>query len=258
MPPTRCVPHPEAMPSLRNRTTTDRSSRLRTGANERAATMVEYALIVALVLVPLGFGVQYLQGSADDQFHTVANGVARADLETATTVLDGATTSTTAAPTTTSTTTSTTTTSTTTTVKPTTTTTTTTTIKPTTTTTSTTTTTTTPKATKSSSTMAQATATASSKSKWQADTTVTIKDNLGVPVVGATVTVSVRTLVNGAWITTSTQAVTGPGGAVSVTASNLNRTGKDTVDQVQFVVTGVSAAGLTWDGTGSNSTVSKP
>ena len=241
MPPTRCVPHPEAMPSLRNRTTTDRSSRLRTGANERAATMVEYALIVALVLVPLGFGVQYLQGSADDQFHTVANGVARADLETATTVLDGATTSTTAAPTTTSTTTSTTTTSTTTTVKPT-----------------TTTTTTTPKATKSSSTMAQATATASSKSKWQADTTVTIKDNLGVPVVGATVTVSVRTLVNGAWITTSTQAVTGPGGAVSVTASNLNRTGKDTVDQVQFVVTGVSAAGLTWDGTGSNSTVSKP
>jgi len=43
-----------------------------------------------------------------------------------------------------------------------------------------------------------------------------------------------------------------------VTASNLNRTGKDTVDQVQFVVTGVSAAGLTWDGTGSNSTASKP
>jgi Flp pilus assembly pilin Flp len=245
------------MPSLRTRTAASTEPTAARSRAERGATMVEYALIVAVFLVPLGYGVSFLMDSGSGQIEKVSTGVARSDLEASTTIEDGGT-ATTLATTTTTSTTTTTAPTTTTTVKPTTTTTaptTTTTVKP-------TTTTTTVKATNSAGTMAQATATRSGNS-WSATTTVTVKDDKGAAIVGAKVTVLVRTLQidskgKQTWVETTTTATSGAGGSIAVNATNLARTGNPYIDKVEFVLTDVQATGLTWDGNQAKTSVSVP
>lgn len=243
------------MPSPRTRTAADTDHTATGTRSERGATIVEYALIVAVFLVPFAYTVSFLTDSGGGQIKKISTGVARADLEATTTIADSA--NTTLATTTTTSTTTTTAPTTTTTVKPTTTTTTapttTTTVKP---------TTTTVKATKSGGTMAQATATKSGNS-WSATTTVTVTDDKGAPIVGAKVTVLVRTLQidnkgKQTWVETTTTATSGAGGSIAVNAANLARTGNPFVDKVEFVLTDVQATGLTWDGNQATSSVSVP
>lgn len=227
--------------------------------SERGATLVEYVVLISVFVIPATLGVQFMQDGAEAKIGHVASGVAHADSENPTTTIDGETT------------TSTTTTSTTTTTAPTTTTTRppsttvappTTTRPPSTTTTTTSTTTTTVKASKSTGSMSQATSTAQDKNYWTSATTITVKDNLGKPVVGAKVDVKVRTFVvdkkgKGTWVETTQQGTTNSSGVVVVTVKDMARKAPY-VDQIEFSVTAITFSGLTWDGKGITTSADKP
>ena len=226
--------------------------------SERGATLVEYVLLISVFVIPASLGVQFMQNGAEAKIGHVAGGVAHADAENPTTTIDGAGTTTSTTTTSTTTTTTVKPTTTTTTVKPTTTTTT---VKPTTTTS--TTTTTTVKASKSTGTISQATSTAQDKNLWTSTTTITVKDNLGKPVVGATVTVKVRTLVvdkkgKQSWVETTEEGTTNSSGNVVVTVTDMARKATPYVDQIEFSVTAITYSGLTWDGKGITTSASRP
>lgn len=82
--------------------------------------------------------------------------------------------------------------------------------------------------------------------KWNATATVTISSE-GSPVAGATVSVSWSTGGSGSCVTNGS-------GNCSVSASNLRRNAASTT----VTVTGVSAAGLTWDGASATVTIAAP
>jgi Flp pilus assembly pilin Flp len=225
--------------------------------NERAATLVEYALIVALVAIPSIAAVDFLADSARQEFSQSAGSVSRTgSSEEATTT---STPPSTAVPSTTTTTTppaSTTSTTTTSAPPPSTTTT----VAPT--TTSTTTTTAPPVATLVGGTFGAVT-TSTSGSNWSATTTLTVRNNLGLPVAGAAVSVRVRTLEvdnkgNQTWRESTVGGSTGSGGTATVSSGSLARTGNPKVTQVQFVLNGITAAGLSWDGTPATAGAAAP
>jgi len=92
---------------------------------------------------------------------------------------------------------------------------------------------------------------------------VTVTDDKGAPIVGAKVTVLVRTLQidskgKQTWVETTTTATSGADGSIAVNATNLARTGNPSIDKVEFVLTDVAATGLTWDGNQAKSSVSVP
>lgn len=212
---------------------------------------MEYALIAAAIAVPVTGGVQFLQGTAKDQFQQQANGMAtpyssRVEVAAETTVPSPATT-TTVAPTTTAAP------STTTTVAPSTTTTTvapsttTTTVRPT-----TTTTTTVPRATRAIATLSNARRTSSS-STWSLATDLTVRDDLGAPVANAAVSVTVRLRAvdnrgNTSWSESVASGTTGANGVAVIDSGAVRRTGNPSIDRIEIVVRSVAAPGLTWDG----------
>jgi hypothetical protein len=94
----------------------------------------------------------------------------------------------------------------------------------------------------------------STSNDWRASTTLTVKDNLGSPVVGADVKVKVRTLVvdknnKQSWKETTVSGTTGSGGSATIDSGSLKRSGSNRVIQVEFVLVDVDADDLNWDGT---------
>lgn len=235
-------PHPE--PMARNRRTNVRPLRRRT---ERGATLVEYALLVAVLAIPVGAGADVVFDSAKGKFtKTAAEVGVQGEEGKVTTTTEKPTTTTTTAPTTTTSTT-------TTTVKPTTTTTTTT-VKPTTTTTVKPTTTTTVKSTTSSGSFSSPTVTTVDKGKkWQATSTLTVLDDKGTPIADADVKIKVRWLeVNSkgkeTWKEDTIDGETGKGGTATVDSGSLNLTSNPKVTKVEFTLVEVDADDLKWDG----------
>ncbi len=206
--------------------------RWRRARSDRAATLVEYALLVAVLVIPVVEGLSFLQTGARTKMGHVAENVAQSP----TTTIDdgsgsdgsggGATpTSTTAAPTTTAPTT---------TIAPTTTT-----QKPTTTTTTTTTTTAPPKPIPATNDAATATAEKTSKSTWSATAATTVMTKDGKPVVGAKVTLEICTRQGNksSWDCSSQQVTTDDSGVASWTVDDLTKS--DTM--MQATVTAVLA-----------------
>jgi hypothetical protein len=235
----------------------------RPNRRERAATLPEYALLVAVFVVPTMLGVQYVQNGAKSKVNAMAAGVSHG-YETTTTVADGSGGSGDdgGSGTTTSTTTTTTTTTSTTTTTTTPPTTTSTTVKPTTTTT-TPPTTTTVKATKSSASLSAITtddngSRRSDPTWWTASTTATVKDNLGKAVANATVTFTWTTYdKNGKKITSGNgTATTDSSGKATYTTSNLTWSSvyKITIDVTQIT----TSSGLTFDGNTTAVTSNRP
>lgn len=188
--------------------------------SERAATLVEYALLVAVLAIPTISGLSYLTSGTKTKMTNVADNVAasrNSDDEDPGDDGGGSGGSST-------TTTSTTTTTTTTTIA----TTTTTTQKPTSTTTTTTTTTTIPRTTttlpRATNAPATATATKTSSKSWSATASTTVTTSDGSPVVGARVTLEICTRQGkgGAWDCTSYQVTTDRNGNASKTETGFN------------------------------------
>jgi len=190
---------------------------------ERAATLVEYALLVAVLAIPTISGLSYLTSGTKTKMTNVADNVAasRSSDDDEDPGDDGggsggsSTTTTTTSTTTSTTTTTIATTTTTTTQKPTTTTTTTTTTIP-------QTTTTLPRATNAPAT---ATATKTSSKSWSATASTTVTTSDGSPVVGARVTLEICTRQgsSGAWDCTSYQVTTDRNGNASKTETGFNK-----------------------------------
>jgi hypothetical protein len=110
--------------------------------------------------------------------------------------------------------------------------------------------------------MSPATSTAQDKNRWTSTTTLTVKDNLGKPVVGAKVTVTVWTLVvekkgTESWTETTEQVTTNSDGQVVVTATDLSRK-TPSVDEIEFSVTAITYDGLSWDGKDITTSAKKP
>ncbi len=218
---------------------------------ERGATLVEYALIVAVLVLPVAGGVQALQDSAKGHFQEQANGMkrpysSRVEVAAATT-LPGPSTTTTVAPSTT----------TTTTTVPTTT-------VPTTTTTAApvTTTTTTVQATTASATLS-APRTTSGGSTWSIATDLTVRNNLGTAVGGASVSVTVRLLAVdnrgvGTWSESVASGTTGADGVAVIDSGTVRRTGNPYVGRIEIVVRSVTATGLVWNGAASTISATAP
>ena len=221
---------------------------------ERAATLVEYALLVAVFVVPASAGLSFMRDSAKSKMGHVAEQVAKSPTTTTTEAGDGgggggSSTSTTAAPT-----------STTTTVRPTGGS-----ASPPTTTTSTPPTSTT--VAKVAKTTAPTLTTSKSGSggskrwkskRWKVDGSVKITDNTGAAVNGATVTFQVQEFDKYGKVTATTTvtATTSSSGNATLTVSNLtssDRTVKVTVTNV----TGLPA-GTTWNGSSTNAQANRP
>jgi len=209
---------------------------------ERAATLVEYALLVAVFVVPASAGLSFMRDSAKSKMGHVATQVAKSPTTTTTEAGDGgggggSSTSTTAAPTST-----------------------------TTTTTPTTTTTSTPPTSTTVAKVAKTTAPTLTTSKsgsggskrWKVDGSVKITDNTGAAVNGATVTFQVQEFdkYGNVTATTTVTATTISSGNATLTVSNLtssDRTVKVTVTNV----TGLPA-GTTWNGSSTNAQANRP
>lgn len=214
---------------------------------ERAATLVEYALLVAVFVVPASAGLSFMRDSAKSKMGHVAEQVAKSPTTTTTEAGDGgggggSSTSTTAAPTST-----------------------------TTTTTPTTTTTSTPPTSTTVAKVAKTTAPTLTTSKsgsggskrwkskrWKVDGSVKITDNTGAAVNGATVTFQVQEFdkYGNVTATTTVTATTSSSGNATLTVSNLtssDRTVKVTVTNV----TGLPA-GTTWNGSSTNAQANRP
>lgn len=208
---------------------------------ERAATLVEYAMLVAVFVVPASAGVAFMRDSAKSKMGHVATQVAKSPTTTTTEAGDGgggggSSTSTTAAPTST------------------------------TTTTPTTTTTSTPPTSTTVAKVAKTTAPTLTTSKsgsggskrWKVDGSVKITDNTGAAVNGATVTFQVQEFdkYGNVTATTTVTATTSSSGNATLTVSNLtssDRTVKVTVTNV----TGLPA-GTTWNGSSTNAQANRP
>lgn len=187
---------------------------------ERGATLVEYAMIVAVFAVPAWAGISFLQSTAEAKMGHVATNVASPPTTTpagsggdgggGATSTTASTTTTTAAPTTTTSTT------TTTTQPPTTTTT----RPPTTTTTSTTTTTTAPRKVNTSPSISVT----NNKKKWNSTFSTTATDGSNKGISGATVTFEYcfKTSANGSWGSCKTvTATTNSSGVASYSLTDI-------------------------------------
>jgi len=220
---------------------------------ERAASLVEYTLLVAILAVGTLGGLQAIAGGAEQATARTAGAISHRTVPTV--PADGSTT-TVAPPATTTTMPPTTTTAppaTTTTAKPTTTTTT----PPTTTTTTTTTTTPATTATaKWGSASAQ-----KSGNQWRALATLTVSDSKSKPVSGAQVRVGVQYSQGGTWHDApDLTAVTSSNGQINVDSGLYARAGNPSsrVDQIRFVVKSVVAPGLTYTSGAVSTTLDKP
>lgn len=203
---------------------------------ERGATLVEYALIVAIVAVGLIGATDLLGAAAEAKFESAGEGIS---------VSDGSTPTTAPTPTTTPT--------------------------PTTAPTTvpggggggtTTTTSTVPEAdpvpTRSYSTWGPG-STQQKGNTWSAQVPIVITDDLGQRVEGATVTVRVEYRDSTGWHTSTTQVkTTGANGALTFSSDDLARTGKDPVTEIRFTVTSVESEGLQHRPTTPSTTVKKP
>ncbi len=117
--------------------------------------------------------------------------------------------------------------------------------------------TTVPSATKVAAAFASPTATKSG-SDWNASANTAVTDDLGHPVAGAVVTVTVREYTEGhhrkySWVTSTQHVTTGYDGTVSVFAGPYKRHGAGRVSRIELVVKGVTLpSGLPWDGTAAS------
>lgn len=194
---------------------------------ERGATLVEYALIVAALVVPVAGGAQFLQDSAKGHFQEQANGMSRpysSRVEVAAeTTLPGTSTTTTVAPSTT---------------------------------------TTTVRATTATATLS-APRTTSGGSTWSIATDLTVRNNLGATVGGASVSVTVRLLAvdnrgDGTWSESVASGTTGADGVAVIDSGSVRRTGNPYVGRIEIVVRSVTASGLVWNGTAGTVSATAP
>ncbi|MHB1138980.1 MAG: Flp family type IVb pilin [Microthrixaceae bacterium] len=219
------------------------------GRRERGATLVEYALLVAVLAVPTVGGIEYIRSGAERKVDSTAEGISTHTLPTVTTAPDGgggggATTSsstpastapTTAAPTT---------------AAPTT-------AAP---------TTTAPPVSVTSSWSTPTTSRTNSNTRWTASTRVTIKNAQNASVANATVVIKVeyRTARSGSWITDQTitmttnssgQATATPSKSYSISSGSTPPKARD----FRFTVVSVTAPspGVT-GGTGTTVSVNNP
>ena len=208
---------------------------------ERAATLVEYALLVAVFVVPASAGLSFMRDSAKSKMGHVAEQVAKSPTTTTTEAGDGgggggSSTSTTAAPTST------------------------------TTTTPTTTTTSTPPTSTTVAKVAKTTAPTLTTSKsgsggskrWKVDGSVKITDNTGAAVNGATVTFQVQEFdkYGNVTATTTATATTDSSGNATLEVSKLTYS-DETVKVTVTNVTGLPA-GTTWNGSSTNAQANRP
>lgn len=221
--------------------------------SERGATLVEYALLVAVLALGSLAGLDALQTSAEAAFREQASEMsdppAGGTSGTPTTAAPTTAPPTTAPPTTAPPTTAAP--VTTTTVRPTTTTSTT--------TTSTTSTTTVPRATTATGTWG-ATGATRDGSRWTATATLTVTDDRGQAVHGAAVTVRVEYRVDGgSWQTGQpVSGATTSSGTLRVSTADLARSGRSAVTSIRYTVLTVDAAGLPWVGGSPSTTLSAP
>ena len=209
---------------------------------ERAATLVEYALLVAVFVVPASAGLSFMRDSAKSKMGHVATQVAKSPTTTTTEAGGGgggggSSTSTTAAPTST-----------------------------TTTTTPTTTTTSTPPTSTTVAKVAKTTAPTLTTSKsgsggskrWKVDGSVKITDNTGAAVNGATVTFQVQEFdkYGNVTATTTATATTDSSGNATLEVSKLTYS-DETVKVTVTNVTGLPA-GTTWNGSSTNAQANRP
>jgi Flp pilus assembly pilin Flp len=202
--------------------------------------LVEYALIVGIVAVGLIGAMDVLSESAKAQFDDMGPGIAVSADGGSTPTSSTVPAPTIPAPTTTAAPTPTTVPAPTTTAAPTTT------VAP---TTTTTTTTAVPVPTTSFTTWG-AGSSVQKGNRWQASAPLTITDDLGHPVSGATVTVEVSYRIGSTWYTEPTRpsGTTDASGALTVISGEYQRTGRnpDPVDEVRLTVVSVTGGGLTW------------
>jgi hypothetical protein len=92
-----------------------------------------------------------------------------------------------------------------------------------------------------------ATGQSTGKNTWSATATAAITDSNGRPVDGATVSVT--------WSAGSGNCTTNASGSCSLSTGNFN---VRKVTSVVLTVTGVSRAGVEWDGVGAQATASLP
>ena len=211
-------------------------------------TIVEYSLLVALLVVPTIAALDLLRDSTAAKVDQTAEDMSDP------TIPPRPTTTAPTSPTTTST-------------PPTTTTTTppTTTTAPPPTTTTPPPTTTAP-ATQSRTQWAQGTRRTASNDRWAAGSTLTITDDYGRPVNGATVVIRVQyktgSASSGQWtnVSPTSSATTNASGALTIDSGLFYRSGSNPprADNIRFVVVSVTASGLTWNGADSQVTVGKP
>jgi Flp pilus assembly pilin Flp len=212
--------------------------------SERGASLVEYALLVAVLALGSLAGLDALQSSAAAAFREQASEMsdppAGGSSGTPTTAPTTAA-PTTAAPVTT------------TTVRPTTTTSTTTTS------TTSTTTTTVPRATTATGAWGATSATRDG-SRWTASATLTVTDDRGQTVRGAAVTVRVEYRIDGgSWQTGQpASGATSSSGTLRVSTADLARSGRSAVTSIRYTVLTVDAAGLRWAGGSPSTTLSAP
>jgi Flp pilus assembly pilin Flp len=216
----------------------------RAAGNERGATVVEYALIFALVASVAMVGVRGVTAAVGfvlgDVKHSIEYG--RGDLQAADPTTTTAPTTTTTAPTTTSTTTTTTTTT-----------------APTTTTTTAPTTTTTAPATQSAGSFSSVSTSVYFYFYWTASTTVTVTGSNGAPLANATVKVQLRYPTKGWFGTTWNEDVvtvqTDSQGRATVTAGPYTR---GTTESVTFTIQGITSGTVPWNGSAATTTANEP
>jgi len=213
---------------------TDHARRWWRRRGERGVSLVEYALLVALLAVPSIAGIQALQDGMGDASQGAADRISDPTIP----IVPSTTTQ--PPPPTTNSTTSTTSTTTTTT-------TTTTTIPPATTTTQPPTTTI-PPPSQSVSTFGQVTtSTASNPTRWSAQTSVAIRNNANAPVPGATVVVGIEFRKGGTWSSgPNLTATTNATGTLLIDSGLYPSSGGSRADEIRFRVISVTAPGLTW------------
>ena len=113
-------------------------------------------------------------------------------------------------------------------------------------------------------TLANGTARMISSSSWQAGATLTLVDQVGTPMAGATVTVQVRALKinwNGSqsWVTTTVDGTVDGAGHLALDTGPYKSSGGGRITKVEYTVLDVALAGDgTWDGGLPSLTVAAP